>query len=98
VPSIQKFLSQQTKNYSDAVSHPTTLTCLQQALSCSQNSKLLQKVCQFESVEKRLPPPQKEIIQPPTQISSKLYMRCRRKKLKGHWVHCTMQFGNTLKE
>lgn len=38
VPSTQKFLSQQTKNYSDAVSHPTTLTCLQQALSCSQNS------------------------------------------------------------
>lgn len=41
MPSSRKFLSQQTKIYSHSISHPTTLTCLQQALSCSQNSKLL---------------------------------------------------------
>jgi hypothetical protein len=41
MPSTQKFLSQQTKIYSDSTSYPTTLTCLQHALSCSQNSNLL---------------------------------------------------------
>jgi len=42
-PSTQKFLSQQTKIYSDSISHPTTLTSLQHALSCCQIQSYFKK-------------------------------------------------------